>query len=533
MKITDTVKKVFKPNPSFTLKEQLGFASGLFGNAMGQDTVNTYADQFMYDFSGLSASRVTTVKMTSKIINLCGVPVIGRLLDRPAGKHGSARPFLLGAPIPFSIMSVLLFIVPESSVLVRTIWDMITFFVFSVSDSCYDMSILTVSSRMTTNPNDRKNFYTVAEFASTLGSMLPGWILPILVDMHDETYSSQKWTYFFVALFFSVCGLVTMIIPYFTLREKVAVSARSDKEESKISWRTVLTNKPLILLTVSQMIDSIRQVCYKSLPYFYKQTIGKYSLKSVTEMFSGALSYVGLAAVPWISKNFAPRDIISYGYMYTGLSYAILLLVGYKHNFVTSLLLAVGGMPSGAMRAARKILLADSADYMEWKTYHKYGVPVRADGMVFAANSVGGHISGMWQDLLFNAGLALIGYKSASVDKATGKTIEAVQTPETLKGIFYLVTIPGIVGNIVPGLIMLFDDFRGDKRKAILEELRQLHESQAARTQDESAGARADVDDSDERGDEPSDSTEADAGDDVSGDKTADSEDGGLSENNE
>ena len=42
----DTIKN----NPSFTVKEQLGFAGGMFGNAMGQDCVYTYSDKFNRDF---------------------------------------------------------------------------------------------------------------------------------------------------------------------------------------------------------------------------------------------------------------------------------------------------------------------------------------------------------------------------------------------------------------------------------------------------------------------------------------------------
>ena len=35
MKRKDLKEKVFAPNPSFTLKEQLGYCGGIFGNSMG------------------------------------------------------------------------------------------------------------------------------------------------------------------------------------------------------------------------------------------------------------------------------------------------------------------------------------------------------------------------------------------------------------------------------------------------------------------------------------------------------------------
>jgi Na+/melibiose symporter-like transporter len=131
------------------------------------------------------------------------------------------------------------------------------------------------------------------------------------------------------------------------------------------------------------------------------------------------------------------------------------------------------------MRSAKKILLADSTEYMEWKTWKKYGTPVRSDGMVFALHSMAARINGLWSSILLPMGLGIIGYVSATV--INGVTVEAVQTPETLKGIFYLVAIPGTVGNIIPGLIMLIDNYSGKKKEDILEELTKLRAEREAK----------------------------------------------------
>ena len=52
-----------------------------------------------------------------------------------------------------------------------------------------------------------------------------------------------------------------------------------------------------------------------------------------------------------------------------------------------------------------------------------------------------------------------------------GEMVEAVQTPETLHGIFLLVVIPGIIGNLLPGIIMMFDNFTGKRKEKIMAEL--------------------------------------------------------------
>ena len=98
--------------------------------------------------------------------------------------------------------------------------------------------------------------------------------------------------------------------------------------------------------------------------------------------------------------------------------------------------------------------------------------------MVFALRSTAARISGLWKSLLFPAGLVVIGYVSA---KSFGSsTISVVQSKETLNGIFYLITVSGIVGNIIPGIIMSFDNYTGKRKEKILEELYEMRAKRQA-----------------------------------------------------
>jgi Na+/melibiose symporter-like transporter len=92
--------------------------------------------------------------------------------------------------------------------------------------------------------------------------------------------------------------------------------------------------------------------------------------------------------------------------------------------------------------------------------------------MVFAINSMASRLSGLWKDLLLPAGLLIIGYVSAKSFGST--TINVVQSNQTLDGIFYLLTVTGIVGNLIPALIMFFDNYTGKRKERMLRELNQM-----------------------------------------------------------
>ncbi len=461
-----------KNNPDLDLKEQVGYVSGVFGNCMGQDSVGTYTDQFMYDYMGLESKHLIAMKTATTGVNIVIAPIVGALLDGNRSGKGNARSFMMASAIPFTIASVLLFVVPSASQLFNVIWSFFLYLTFNIADTFFDVALSTLSVRMTSNAKSRKTFYTIAQVASTLGSMLPGGLVPVIIEMMGNDYSKEKWAFFSVALFFGILGLFAMLVPCLTLKEKNLVLPPKDNKKVNIDYRLIALNRPLLLLCLCNVIDSVRQVCYNSLPFFYKQTLGNYGMKTYVEIASSALSYCGLASVPFIGKKLSSRDIVVAGYLHTGICYTLLSILGYKSRIVVGILIALGGLPNAGMSAAKRILLADSTDYMEWKSHQKYGIASRNEGMVFAFSTMVSRISALWKELLINAGLSLIGYKSAQ--NVNGVMVEAVQSEKTLHGIFLLVVVPGIIGNVIPGLVMMFDNFTGKRKEKIMEELAEI-----------------------------------------------------------
>ena len=467
-KLKDKLQK-FMENPDVAFKEQVGYVSGVFGNCMGQDSVSTYTDQFMYDYMGLKSSHMVAMKSTTTAANILIAPIVGAMLDSNRSGKGNARTFMKASAIPFFLSSVLLFVVPSGSMMFNLIWSFVLYLTFNIADTFYDVALSTLSVRMTPNAKSRKNFYTVAQVASTLGSMFPGWLVPIIIEAMDSDYNSEKWAFFSVALLFGILGIFTMLVPSMTLKERNLVLPPKDDKKIKIDYKLILLNRPLLLLCLANCVESIRRVCYNSLPFFYKQTLGRYGMKTYVEMGSTALSYTGLFSVPFIGKKLSSRDIVVAGYMHTAICYILLAIFGYKNLWIVGILIALGGLPNAGMSAAKRVLLADSTDYMEWKSYQKYGVAQRNEGMVFAFSTMVSRIADLWKELLVNGGLALIGYQSAQ--NIGGQMVEAVQTPETLHGIFLLVAVPGIIGNLIPGIIMMFDNFTGKRKEKIMAEL--------------------------------------------------------------
>ena len=150
---------------------------------------------------------------------------------------------------------------------------------------------------------------------------------------------------------------------------------------------------------------------------------------------------------------------------------------------ITGILIGFSGMPNSGMGAGRRILMADSTDYMEWDSEKRYGVPLRSDGMITAVQSLMGKFNSLLRVNIKNLSLKAIGYQSGKVD-AEGKAVRVTQSNDTLKGIYFVVTLCGVIGNFLPGIIYTFDTFTGKRRDAILAELNEMRAARAAEAPD-------------------------------------------------
>lgn len=483
--IAQSLKRTYLDNESVSNKEQLGYAGGIFGNAMGQDSVGTFAGNFGRDYAGLTNGMSAIKDNISTVLSFVIPPVAGSLFDRPIknGKRSNLRTALLVAPVPFAITSMLLFIVPTSNALYNFIWTLFLSIFFSIADTFYDIALASLGLKMVSDPADRKKFFTFESIAATLGSLLPGGVIPVVVGM-QKSHSREQWAYFLVALGFCIIGVAAMYAPYMTIKERVSFYTPSeDKNDEKVNWnkdtiRALLHNRPFMVLMISTIFETIRKVTYDTLIYLYKNTFEDLPMKTIVESISGALSYVGLMAVPFVGKKVSAKAMLAGGYYYTAFFYTIISSFNIRFNldrvrrlrYIPGVCIALAGMPNAAQGAARRIIVGDSTDYMEWYSEKHYGVPVRSDGLLCAAQNIVAKITSLIKVNLTNGLLAVIGYKSK--DLTTGEA--AVQTPQTLRGIYAMISLCGLLGNLLPALCFLFDNYSGKRKETIYAELLEM-----------------------------------------------------------
>ena len=211
---------------------------------------------------------------------------------------------------------------------------------------------------------------------------------------------------------------------------------------------------------------------YGAMIYFFKETMANYALATFTGIGSSIPSYIFMAAVPWLAKRVSPRNLCIAGYAYNALMYLLFFFAGYSSVFWVAFFFVISGVPNGMIGTCTTIIVADSVDYMEWRT------GIRSEGLVWSINGLktkaSSTLSGMWLPI----GLGIVGYHVA---QSTSELV--IQSDVTKRGLFYLVTLAPLAGSVLAIIPLLFDNFYGKKREEIFAELEERRKAAIAEEQ--------------------------------------------------
>lgn len=148
---------------------------------------------------------------------------------------------------------------------------------------------------------------------------------------------------------------------------------------------------------------------------------------------------------------------------------------GHMNIFLLWVCLFFMGFPLGIYNVITYAFIADSVDYMQWKTGK------RSEGVCFAFQTFLSKVTAGVAGVVTGWVLKFGNYQEpveGNLD-VLGKQILAQQTPETQKWLLIMVTLIPAVGFLLTMIPMFFNDYTGKKKEKIQEELAQQREKEA------------------------------------------------------
>lgn len=486
-------------NKSFlTMKERICFTVGAFGRSGIYTLMSMFTLVFFQNGAGLTLSQGTTIILIGRIFDALNDPMMGMIVDKTKSRWGKMRPYLLFSPIPIAICTILLFTAPfEHGSKAAFVWALTTYIFWGVAFTVQDVPFWGLSSVITPLESERTSFISTARLGSTFGGILPALLVPILYQS-NMGYSKG---FFISAVIFALlgCGLSSLI--FFVSKERVP---KNDHTPSFRETFAVLgKDKLLIIVIFASVLGSTMVTANQCADY-----IGNYLIIQNNTDFSQIFDTAGnilpnvdakaaydfwiprgtivttltvaigvgmvpaMAVFPILRKKFSLKQIYIgsavFGLLVHALCYVVFQSSITSINiYILWVFLFLMGLPLGIYNVITYALIADSVDYLEWKTGERH------EGVCFSFQTFLSKVNAAVATFIFGQILGQSDFKA--VDKALvdieGRQIFFEQSIQTQKMLLALVTLVPAVGFLLTILPMFFNDYTGKVKEQAQKEL--------------------------------------------------------------
>jgi GPH family glycoside/pentoside/hexuronide:cation symporter len=439
-------------------REKIGYAMGDIATNFFFQSMILYQTRFYTDTAGLSAVAVGTMFLILRLADAAFDPAIGALSDRTRTRWGSFRPWVLWTAVPFGLIFWLVYVTPNVGPQGKLIYAYVTYTLVMMVYSANNTPYSALMGVMTPNIGERSTLASYRFVGALIGQFIIQALPLPLVAKFCGGDSARGWA--MTMAIFGAIIIVLNLITFSSTRERVQAPP-GEKHPVSDDLRDVFTCRPwLVMFILTLAVFTMLVVRGSSTNYFFayyldqdvvRQFLGRVGLAGLgsgpVTGWKAALDALGLLVKPdnsnaaavglslfmvlgslvqivgiifskRLTDRFSKKAVFIGGVSVTTVATIGVFLVGPTSVgllFWLGILWAVGWGPTVPLLW---VMIADVADYSEWKTSR------RATGFMFAG-------------IIFalKAGLSLGGALSAWVIDAYGYVPNVAQTPHALLGI--------------------------------------------------------------------------------------------------
>jgi len=430
-----------------SVKEKVGFSLGDSAANFIFQTMMLLQLSFYTDTFGLTAAAAGTLFLVARLWGAVVDPVMGAIGDRTNTRWGKFRPWILWTAVPFGIIGFLAFLTPDFSHSGKLVYAYITYILLLTIYSMNNIPYSALSGVITGDMKERTSLFSFRFVFVCLATIaIQGFALP-MVNHFGQGDSAKG--YAVTMGIFAGLAMLFFLFTFFTTRERVKPDPKQNIS-LKEDISSLLKNRPwVIMFILFIMMFIFLAIRNGNLLYFFRYYLDRDSLgifmESIDKGLLGLLSKLGFAGEGTniadsafsfmnilgqlasiigimisnaIVVKFGKRDVFIAGLILSALCTALFIMIPPDGILLTLVLQIIFNLAWGITMPLPWAMMADVADYSEWK-HHR-----RSTGIVFAGVVVG-----------LKIGLAVGGFLGAYILSLYGYVANAEQTPHALIGI--------------------------------------------------------------------------------------------------
>jgi len=217
-------------------------------------TMIIFQAKFYTDVFGITAFAAGTLLLVGRLWDAFFDPMMGVIADRTKTRWGKFRPWVLWTAIPWGIVMILAYTVPNFAAPWKVVWACVTNILLMTLYSANNTPYSAMTAVMTGDVNERTTLSTYRFFAAMIAQLVVATFTLSFVDKFGQGDKAKGWQ-MTIGLWAVIC-VIFFVITFLTTRERILPDPKQ-KMDVRLDFGDLLKNGPWIamfILTLSHFI---------------------------------------------------------------------------------------------------------------------------------------------------------------------------------------------------------------------------------------------------------------------------------------
>lgn len=416
-------------------KTLFAYGCGDFASNLCWTFIGSYLSIFYTDVVGMAPAVASAIMLIAKIWDGVNDPMFGAIAERTHTSKGRFRPYIFyGAPL-LAVLSVLAFTTLGKGK-TAIVWAAVTYIACGMLYTVVNLSYGSLSTVMTTDAGDIAQLNSYRMMGTNLSSVLLNAITaPLLLKFSGGAEGYTAGAYTKVAIIFAICALPLFYFVYTSCKETVHPPKSSVKVPISKSIKSVVTNGPLMLIFVIQLVAMTAFFGRMGVVIYYLMyNVQRFDLIAAFMSLPSLFTVVGILVTKNFTVKVGKKKMAAIGYIGAGSALILIYIVGKTMGYSNILLLLILHCIYGFFCFSFPIPMAMVPDAINYEEEKK---GIRSDGTSYATVSL---------STKFGSAFGVSG--ALLIMGATGYVANAQQTAEAMNGI-------NMTTNLIFGIMFL------------------------------------------------------------------------------
>lgn len=432
--------------------------------------ISKYNDIFVTDIIKIGLKFQTVVSFIVGIWDMINDLFLAAIVDKTRTRWGKFKPWLIIYAIPGVCLSLLFWMMPlffgnrGMYDVTKLVAYLILQLVSNLAGSLSSIARTGMLATITPNVIDRTRLITEANLLSGFVEKAPEILMGLFIDLVNHGKIKIKMTSLYVS-----GGMLTSIVSglfalFFAFIAKERVNQTVEKPSIKASFKSVITNKPLLLITLSEFLGAFS--IGSGVNYYYINVLGLATMSTIVGIPGAIVSPISYSYVPWARSKFSTKTLWIFGsHISDFLMVGVFAIGSINKNYKKLSAMIPAFMIRetiwmffwGIRSVIPEEMRNEAIDYGEWKNGY------RNEGLTGVAK-------GLPRKLIntFGNSIKTVILEKAGYVEGAGFGGQAEKTEYSL---FWMCTILPVITSILSIVPKLFYDLNGEKRDRMYAEL--------------------------------------------------------------